>query len=187
MNATKKLTIVTMDVYEDWANFLWKNAPNLMTKLNYNSVSTVNYYTRVKRYPEIKDRRLYFNTYGLMSECSIYEYGYSNEHMFRIEILTLDYGIITYSLHITEFLTPLMIGKYPNELFSSGEQKSGFSPKRCWKDFYANIIWDWLQDCIYMKLCRDRIALLKRDLIAAAWHPTRVAKWVDAGISLEDM
>lgn len=34
---------------------------------------------------------------------------------------------------------------------------------------------------------RERACLLKEELAAAAWHPDRVTKWVEAGVSVEDM
>ena len=34
---------------------------------------------------------------------------------------------------------------------------------------------------------RARCGLYKEELIAAAWHPTRVAKWLDAGMEVEEL
>jgi hypothetical protein len=28
---------------------------------------------------------------------------------------------------------------------------------------------------------------LKKDIIAAAWHPRRVERWLEAGVQLEDL
>jgi hypothetical protein len=37
------------------------------------------------------------------------------------------------------------------------------------------------------ELVRARCGLFKEELIAAAWHPTRVAKWVNAGLDVEEL
>lgn len=45
--------------------------------------------------------------------------------------------------------------------------------------------WKWL---FYSKRRQlERCALLKEELMMAAWHPRRVERWLDAGIEVEDM
>ena len=49
------------------------------------------------------------------------------------------------------------------------------------------LIVEWYRDTLYMAKMERRLKRFKRDLIAAVWHPMRVAKWLEAGAALEDM
>ena len=40
--------------------------------------------------------------------------------------------------------------------------------------------------CIMKRRAKERSALIKEELVANAWHPDRVQKWLDAGIDIED-
>ena len=48
-------------------------------------------------------------------------------------------------------------------------------------------VWSWLEECIKMKLAADRTAIVKEQLMATAWHPDRVGRWLAAGVAIEDM
>jgi len=60
-----------------------------------------------------------------------------------------------------------------------------------WSKCLAEILFQWLLDVkinLLAKYNSQRILpKIKRDIIAAAWHPKRVAKWLDAGVALEDL
>jgi len=44
----------------------------------------------------------------------------------------------------------------------------------------------WFQD-VLRKHYQRRIQAMKQDIAATVWHPKRVAKWVEAGVALEDL
>jgi hypothetical protein len=53
------------------------------------------------------------------------------------------------------------------------------------------IVQDWAYDCYREFNGQSKMKRFwekaKEELVAAAWHPDRVAKWLEAGISVEDM
>jgi hypothetical protein len=49
------------------------------------------------------------------------------------------------------------------------------------------MIAEWYRDTLNMFKMSKRINRLKKDIIAAAWHPRRVEKWLEAGVQLEDL
>jgi len=51
----------------------------------------------------------------------------------------------------------------------------------------GKILYTWIQDTIRGELCRRRSQRMKKELVAAVWHPTRVSKWIDDGVALEDL
>jgi hypothetical protein len=59
-----------------------------------------------------------------------------------------------------------------------------------WATLKASHIEEWMDTLLQPK--RQELAItvckaMKKDLIAAAWHPRRVEKWLEAGIQLEDL
>ena len=40
--------------------------------------------------------------------------------------------------------------------------------------------------CIIKRRAKERISIIKEELIAKAWHPDRVQKWLDAGMDIDD-
>jgi hypothetical protein len=49
------------------------------------------------------------------------------------------------------------------------------------------VIVDWYRDTLNMFKMSKRMNRFKKDLIAAAWHPRRVERWLEAGVQLEDL
>jgi hypothetical protein len=53
--------------------------------------------------------------------------------------------------------------------------------------------WDWavLSQTLNLKrdlqALKDRTGLFHEELVAKAWHPTRVQAWLDAGVEIEDL
>jgi hypothetical protein len=45
----------------------------------------------------------------------------------------------------------------------------------------------WRKNVKSRKRSQERCAAIKEELMAAAWHPRRVAAWLEAGIETEDM
>ena len=41
--------------------------------------------------------------------------------------------------------------------------------------------------CMIKRRAKERMAIIKEELIAKAWHPKRVQVWVDAGMDIDDM
>lgn len=50
-----------------------------------------------------------------------------------------------------------------------------------------HIIVEWYRDALNMYKMKKRMNLLKRDIVAAAWHPRRVSAWLESGATLENM
>lgn len=204
-----------MDIYAEWSKFLRANVPRLMRELKtirgtpshqygqetqYPDVVYMTYYTREQREPEFLDYRVHSDFHGnittktLPGSQLLYNndyiddpWRYNNDHMFKLVLFSNLQQEIVFSVHATEFLNPLDMEEDTNQLYSilnvnpMGPQSPDLLD-RCRK-----IVWNWLQECIYIKLCQDRTKLLKKDIAATVWHPRRVAKWIEAGISLEDM
>ena len=40
--------------------------------------------------------------------------------------------------------------------------------------------------CIMKRRAKERSALIKEELVAKAWHPSRVEKWLEAGLDIDD-
>jgi len=40
--------------------------------------------------------------------------------------------------------------------------------------------------CIMKRRAKERSALIKEELVAKAWHPSRVEKWLEAGMDIDD-
>ena len=40
--------------------------------------------------------------------------------------------------------------------------------------------------CIMKRRAKARSAIIKEELVAKAWHPSRVERWLEAGIDIED-
>jgi len=55
------------------------------------------------------------------------------------------------------------------------------------RDTLSNIFDVWMRNSIHMILSEKRAKKIKEELIAKAWHPERVAKWLEAGVALEDL
>lgn len=49
------------------------------------------------------------------------------------------------------------------------------------------VVAEWYRDTLNMYKMEKRMNRLKEDIVAAAWHPRRVAAWLEAGCTLEDM
>jgi hypothetical protein len=49
------------------------------------------------------------------------------------------------------------------------------------------IIAEWYRDTLNMFKMSKRMNRFKKDIIAAAWHPRRVERWLEAGVQLEDL
>ncbi len=64
-------------------------------------------------------------------------------------------------------------------LISRGEEESLESYRARW-----NAWWDEKES---MERLQARCAALKEDLMAAAWAPARVERWLEAGVELETM
>ena len=60
-----------------------------------------------------------------------------------------------------------------------------------WSNGLAEILFQWLLDVkinLLAKYNSQRIMpKIKKDIIAAAWHPRRVSAWLEAGAPLEDL
>jgi hypothetical protein len=41
--------------------------------------------------------------------------------------------------------------------------------------------------CVIKRRAKERMAIIKEELVAKAWHPSRVQVWVDAGMDIDDM
>jgi hypothetical protein len=59
-----------------------------------------------------------------------------------------------------------------------------------WATLKASHVEEWAD--ILLRPKRQEVAItlckaMKKDLIAAAWHPRRVEKWLEAGVQLEDL
>lgn len=84
----------------------------------------------------------------------------------------------------------IMMSEPMNEYSKSYVYKSleTYSP---WSKGLAEILFQWLLDVkinLLAKYNSQRImSKIKKDIIAAAWHPKRVAKMLEAGCALEDM
>lgn len=182
---SKKETMIV--IHDSWAEHFCKNAPKLMSNLHYKELAIINFYTRIQREPEIKDYRLYFNTFGLVSEYTGYECRYENDNMFEIKIQTREYRDFLFKMRVSEFKTPFDIREESNQLSWSDVQKDGFPVNYPLLNFCRKIIWNWVQECIYTKYAEERSSLIKEELVAKAWAPERVAKWLEAGVNVEDM
>lgn len=55
------------------------------------------------------------------------------------------------------------------------------------RDTLSSIFEAWMRNSIHMILSQKRTKKIKEELIAKAWHPERVAKWLEAGVALEDL
>ena len=194
-----------MDTFEIWSKFLREHVPRLLTELKtihgtpshqygqqtqYPDIAYMNYYTREQREPEFVDYCVHSDIHGNISTRTkpmdwwIYN---NNDHMFKLVLLSNLQQNIEISVYATEFLNPLDMDETTNQLYCihySDQYGPGSPdlPNRCKK-----IVWNWLQDCIYRKLCAERTALFKKELVAAAWHPRRVSAWLEAGAALEDL
>ena len=40
--------------------------------------------------------------------------------------------------------------------------------------------------CVMKRRAKERIEIIKEELIAKAWHPSRVERWLEAGMDIED-
>ena len=40
--------------------------------------------------------------------------------------------------------------------------------------------------CVMKRRAKERSALIKEELVAKAWHPSRVEKWLEAGMDIDD-
>lgn len=54
-------------------------------------------------------------------------------------------------------------------------------------DQIKRIIVPWYRDTLNMFKMQNRMKRLKKDIIAAAWHPRRVSAWLEAGAALENL
>lgn len=54
-------------------------------------------------------------------------------------------------------------------------------------DTLSNIFDIWMRNSIHIILSQKRVKKIKEELVAKAWHPERVAKWLEAGVALEDL
>lgn len=46
---------------------------------------------------------------------------------------------------------------------------------------------EWREDHVSKPRVQERTRLLKEEMMAAAWHPDRVERWLDAGVEVEAM
>lgn len=53
------------------------------------------------------------------------------------------------------------------------------------EEVYKPIIKTWLYETFQQRLAKKRTALIKEELVAAAWHPRRVERWIEQGVALE--
>lgn len=49
------------------------------------------------------------------------------------------------------------------------------------------IVYDWILEMVPRYISSTRWKYIKKELVAAAWHPRRVSAWLEAGVQLEDM
>jgi hypothetical protein len=55
------------------------------------------------------------------------------------------------------------------------------------KKIYDPVICAWMEEVIYKQFAMRRMKAIKPDLIAAAWHPRRVERWLEQGVELENL
>jgi len=63
------------------------------------------------------------------------------------------------------------------------------NPRKPWKYSYlsANHMYKFeFPLCIMKQRARERMSKIKEELIAKAWHPDRVQRWLDAGMDVEE-
>ena len=98
--------------------------------------------------------------------------------------------VVTTSLCMNPFTiltAKFMIDKYGTVIRMSHTPKRGVYG---WYGASDTYLQQWVDSILHPKrkelanrLCKS----IKKDLIAAAWHPNRVSKWLEAGIQLEDL
>jgi len=184
-------------IFTEWSQFLFEQSPKLLRQLDgiidhYYYIGSAgiaygNFYTRVQRNPEYVYRRMHRDVFGTISEARLGDHSYNNDNMFEFLVMTNLQDDYTFSIKCHEFLNPIGIKERTNQLKSLYETNSYMPVNKKLAADVRKVVWNWLQDCIYIKLSQDRTRILKKDLIAAVWHPTRVAKWVEAGVALEDL
>lgn len=62
---------------------------------------------------------------------------------------------------------------------------SSASPPEATVQFMRDRLESWAQDIIHRQVAPRRTARFKEELIAAAWAPARVERWLEAGVELE--
>jgi len=96
-----------------------------------------------------------------------------------IAVLNVYVGIDERKLHCAQYLI------HSNGLVESRNIKEFLNR------FLYSSVYQWCKevglDMYSKKRIQKRTMSLKKEIIAAVWHPTRVAKWVEAGIALEDL
>ena len=63
------------------------------------------------------------------------------------------------------------------------------NPEKPWNYLYLSLNSMGKYDlpfCIMKRKAKERIEKIKEELIAKAWHPSRVERWLEAGIDIED-
>jgi hypothetical protein len=59
-----------------------------------------------------------------------------------------------------------------------------------WYSAKDSLLQEWVDIILHPKrqaLATSVCRTIKKDLVAAAWHPNRVSKWLEAGVLLEDL
>jgi len=105
----------------------------------------------------------------------------------RIEAVKNEKDQEIFILHGKYYVSPftLLSARYSIDMYGNVEKaqithvKGGYS----WFQLNELLVKQWVAQIRAKKY----MAIIKRDLVAAAWHPDRVSKWVEAGIALEDM
>lgn len=144
--------------------------------------------TRQERYPDFVDKRASrtFSGDSLPYCLKLQETGmrhhYNNDDMFNLVIIdayTKAYYYISVNAYIfsdINYLYPDMIQVLHYSETDAGSQ-----------DEIREIIWTWIQCCVWTKEAEERSSLMKEELMAATWHPKRVSKRLSAGLAFDDM
>ncbi len=182
------------DLWAEWSKFLFEHSPKLLRQLDgiiddeikRPGIAYGNFYTRQQREPTFIDRRMHRNVFGIISEEPVERY-YNNDNMIEITVLTNLQQEYNFRVNCWEFLEPTRMEEHTNELQSLYYSYSYMPVNYELAQKVRNVVWNWLQDCIYMKMAQDRMKVLKKDIIASVWHPERVSKWIEAGVALENL
>lgn len=195
-------------IFSEWANFLFDESPKLLNQLdtlidttNESSIYSGTFFTLLQRNPDyiqgytnrFMNKHANRNTYRLINryddDSVNYSSYYDTNDMFHFVVLTRDMKHqFIFNIRCHEFLEPTAIDKITNQLNS---KYVPLTLRNIVNEELANklrnIVWNWLHTCINIKICKQRMNIIKEELMAAAWKPERIEKWLEAGVDIESL
>ncbi len=160
-----------------WVKILFDALPDLCERLKAEKKYTIfraNIFTRDKLY--------HMNEHGkhYISEDNMAEYTQQDAAL-EVFLSFSDHNYHSFWIPIKSF-DKIHLGYIPPYTSSAMGYRYHF-----FNTTYDPIICQWMEEVIYRQLAVRRMKAIKPDLIAAAWHPRRVERWIEQGVELEDL